>query len=119
MVRHYIKHHLMVNHYIKHHLMVRHYIKHHLMARHYIIRLFWVHVTMWSTLEMQLGAGCDAGSSRSAAVPRPSPATHAILTVLKAGESVFQTFLLTKTEVHAYRGAQPLFHALFLCQNTV
>ena len=26
----------------------------------------------------------------------PSPATHAILTLLKAGESVFQTFLLTK-----------------------
>ena len=24
----------------------------------------------------------------------------------------FQTFLLTKTVVHAYRGAQPLFHAL-------
>ena len=43
----------------------------------------------------------------------PSPATHAILTDLKAGESVFQIFLLTKTVFHAYRGAQPLFHALF------
>ena len=49
----------------------------------------------------------------------PSPATHAILTVLKAGESVFQILLLTKTVVHAYRVAQPLFHALFLRQNTV
>ena len=29
----------------------------------------------------------------------PSPATHAILTDLKAGESVFQTLLLTKTVV--------------------
>ena len=48
----------------------------------------------------------------------PSPATHAILTVLKAGERVFQTFLLTKTAVHAYRGARLLYHALFWCQNT-
>ena len=31
----------------------------------------------------------------------PSPATHAILRPLKAGESVFQTVLLTKTVVHA------------------
>ena len=46
----------------------------------------------------------------------PSPATHAFLTALKAGESVFQTRLLTKTVVHAYREAQPVFHAL---QNTV
>ena len=30
---------------------------------------------------------------------KPSPATHAILTDLKAGESVFQTLLLTKTVV--------------------
>ena len=29
------------------------------------------------------------------------------------------TFLLTKTVVHACRGAQPLFHALFWRQNTV
>ena len=50
---------------------------------------------------------------------KPSPATHAILTVLKAGESVIQTLLLTKTVVHVYKGAQPLFHALFWCQNTV
>ena len=49
----------------------------------------------------------------------PSPATHAILTDLKAGESVFQILLLTKTVVHAYGGAQPLFHALFWRQNTV
>ena len=49
----------------------------------------------------------------------PSPATHAILTVLKAGEHVIHTFLLTKTVVHVYRGAQPLSHALFWCQNTV
>ena len=33
----------------------------------------------------------------------PSPATHAILMVLKARESAFQTLLLTKTVVHAYR----------------
>ena len=49
----------------------------------------------------------------------PSPATHAILTDLKAGESAFQTLLLTKTVVHAYRVAQPLSHALFWRQNTV
>ena len=49
----------------------------------------------------------------------PSPATHAISTVLKAGERMFQTLLVTKTVVHAYRGAQPLFHALFCSQNTV
>ena len=49
----------------------------------------------------------------------PSPATHAILTFLKAGERVFQTLLLTKTVVHAYRGGQPLFHALFWRQNAV
>ena len=49
----------------------------------------------------------------------PSPATHAIFRLLKARESVFQTLLLTKTVVHAYRVAQPLFHALFLRQNTV
>ena len=30
----------------------------------------------------------------------PSPATHAILAQLKAGESVIQTLLLTKTVVH-------------------
>ena len=39
--------------------------------------------------------------------------------VLKAGESVFQTLLLTKTVVHAYRGAPPLFHALSVRQNNV
>ena len=50
----------------------------------------------------------------------PSPATHAILTVFEtAGERMFQRFLLTKTVVHAYRGAQPLFHALFWRQITV
>ena len=49
----------------------------------------------------------------------PSPATHAILTVLEAGESVIQTLLLAKTVVHVYREAQPLFHALFWRQNTV
>ena len=52
------------------------------------------------------------------AVP-PTPATHAILTVLKAGESVIQILLLTKTVVHVYRGARPLFHAVFWRQNTV
>ena len=52
----------------------------------------------------------------------PSPATHAIFRLLKAGDSVFQTLLLTKTVVPcnaAYRGAQPLFHALLWRQNTV
>ena len=44
---------------------------------------------------------------------QPSPASHAILTVLKAGESVFSDAFIHKTVVHAYRGAQPLFHALF------
>ena len=44
---------------------------------------------------------------------RPSPATHTILAQLKAGESVNQTRLLTKTVVHVYRRAQPLSHALF------
>ena len=42
----------------------------------------------------------------------PTPATHAISTLLKAGESVFQPFLLTKTVSHALRGAQPVLHAL-------
>ena len=49
----------------------------------------------------------------------PSPATLAILPVLKAGEGVFQTRLPTKTVLHAYRGAQPLFHAVFWRQNTI
>ena len=44
---------------------------------------------------------------------KPRPATHAILTVLKAGESVFQMFLLTQTVFHALRGAQSLFETLF------
>ena len=43
----------------------------------------------------------------------PSPATHAILRLLTAGEGVFQTLLLAKTVFHAPRGAQPLFPALF------
>ena len=38
---------------------------------------------------------------------------------MKAGKRVFQTLLLTKTVIHQYRGAQPLFHALFSRQNTV
>ena len=49
----------------------------------------------------------------------PSPATHAILTQLQAGVTVFQTHLFTNTVLHALRGAQPLFHALLLRQNTV
>ena len=49
----------------------------------------------------------------------PTPATHAILTLLKAGERVFQTLLLTKTVAHVYRGAQAPLHALFWRQNTV
>ena len=44
---------------------------------------------------------------------RPTPATVAISTFLKAGESVFQPLLWTNTVFHALRGAQPLFHALF------
>ena len=35
----------------------------------------------------------------------PSPTTHAILTVLKAGETVFQTLSLTETVFHALTGA--------------
>ena len=42
-----------------------------------------------------------------------SPASHAILTLLEAGESVGRTLLLTRTAFHALRGAEPLFHALF------
>ena len=34
-----------------------------------------------------------------------SPATHAILTLLKAEESVFQQFLWTETVFHALAGA--------------
>ena len=49
-------------------------------------------------------------SSRPRASARPSPATHAILTVLEAGESGFPRFLLTETVFHALK---PLFHALF------
>ena len=45
----------------------------------------------------------------SAAGPRP--ATRAILEVLEAGESAFQTFLLTKTVLLTLRGVVPLFHA--------
>ena len=45
---------------------------------------------------------------------QPSPATHSILTLLEAGESRFQTLSMTKTVFHALRGAQPLFHVLFL-----
>ena len=44
------------------------------------------------------GAGRPGGPAAAPAAA-PSPATHAILTVLKAGESVFQTLLLTKTVV--------------------
>ena len=43
----------------------------------------------------------------------PTPATHAISTFLKAGESLFQPRFWTKTVFHALRGAQPLFHAFF------
>ena len=43
----------------------------------------------------------------------PSPATHPILRLLKAGESVFHTFLLTITVLCALRGAKPLYLALF------
>ena len=43
----------------------------------------------------------------------PSPATYANLRRLKAGESMFFTFLWTNTAAHALRGAEPLFHALF------
>ena len=44
---------------------------------------------------------------------KPSPATLAQSTVLKAGESVFQPLLCTKTVFHALRGAQRFFHAFF------
>ena len=40
----------------------------------------------------------------------PSPATRVTLTLLEAGESVFQKQCLN---FPALRGAQPLFHALF------
>ena len=43
----------------------------------------------------------------------PSPATHAILTVLKGGRKRVEDVLLAKTVFDAFRGAQPLFHALF------
>ena len=58
------------------------------------------------------------GRARGGGRAGPSPATHAILTLLKAGESVIQTLVLTKTVVHVYR-AQPQFYALFWRQNTV
>ena len=45
----------------------------------------------------------------------PTPATHAISTLLKAGESVFQPFLLTETVIHVLREA----HSLFWRRNTV
>ena len=49
----------------------------------------------------------------------PSPATHAILTVLEAGESVFQTLLLTKTVFHALRGrGTAIVSCTFWRQNT-
>ena len=43
----------------------------------------------------------------------PSPATRAIFRLLKAGERVFQTLLLTKTVFRTPKGAQPLFQARF------
>lgn len=43
----------------------------------------------------------------------PSPATHAILTLLEAGESGIQPLLLMETVFHALRGAQPVLHAIF------
>ena len=45
-------------------------------------------------------AGCSGSISLVAVTP--SPATHAIFRLLKAGESVFQTFLLTKTMFYTY-----------------
>ena len=51
------------------------------------------------------GEGCVARWS----VP-PSPATHAILTALKAGEIVFHKLLLTKTVVHALCHIEELNH---------
>ena len=47
------------------------------------------------------------------AAVHPSPATHAILTLLEAGESVIQTLLVTKARFHALRGAEILFHLMF------
>ena len=41
------------------------------------------------------------GSGAQAHAAGPSPATHATLPPLKAGESVFHIFSLTKTVVHA------------------
>ena len=59
----------------------------------------------------------SCGSGRQAQVRQvdvqPTPATLAMSTVLKAGESAFQPLLWTKTAFHALRGAQPLLHALF------
>ena len=57
--------------------------------------------------------GGGAALAQRHAPVQPSPATHAILTVRKAGESVFQPFLWTKTVFRALREAQPLLHALF------
>ncbi len=62
-------------------------------------------------------AGAQYPDRRLAATPTPT--THAILTQLWAGESVFQTHLLTKTVFHSLGGAQPLLHASFWRQSTV
>ena len=48
-----------------------------------------------------------------------SLATHVILPQLKAGKTVIQAFLLTKTVFHVLRRTQISFHALFWRQNTV
>ena len=61
--------------------------------------------------DAELGARLRRG--RGVPAVRPSPATVAISTLLKAGESVFQQFSWTKTVFHALIRAQPLFHALF------
>ena len=60
----------------------------------------------------RLAAG-EQGPGRATGEQGPTPATLGMSTLLKAGESVFQPFLWTKTVFHALRGAQPLFHALF------
>ena len=47
----------------------------------------------------------------------PTPATLAISTVLKAGETVAQSLSWTHTVFHALQGAQPLFHALLASKH--
>ena len=67
---------------------------------------------MFSAQRFRRG-GEGEGEAQGRAEGDANPRNPRHLRLLEAGESVFHTFFLIKTVVHAYSGAQPLFHALF------